>query len=87
MAIPLEIVAAVIGHEAGGRETRTLVRHYVRTDLLDRKGVALQAWERRLLEIVEGKTLTSNITYLAESRSAADLTRTPVTGFPTDAIA
>jgi integrase len=37
MAIPLELVAAVIGHEAGGRETRTLVRHYVRTDLLARK--------------------------------------------------
>ncbi|MGB8563041.1 MAG: hypothetical protein WCD83_06460, partial [Pseudolabrys sp.] len=37
MAIPLELVAAVIGHEADGRETRTLVRHYVRTDLLARK--------------------------------------------------
>src|SRR5262245_15979318 len=52
LSIQLEIVAAVIGHEAGGRETRTLVRHYVRTDLLERKKFALQAWERRLLEII-----------------------------------
>jgi integrase len=32
MGIALDLVAAVIGHEAGSRETRTLVRHYVRTD-------------------------------------------------------
>src|SRR5262249_51263818 len=68
-AIPLEVGAAVIGNEAGGRETRTLIRHYVRTDLLDRKKLALKAWERRLLEIVEGKSLTANVTYLAEGRA------------------
>ena len=33
MGIGLDLVAALIGHEAGGKETRTLVRHYVRTDL------------------------------------------------------
>jgi hypothetical protein len=32
--------------------------------------LALQAWERRLLEIIEGKTLTNNITYFAEGRAA-----------------
>ena len=31
------LIAAVVGHEAGGRDTRTLVRHYVRTDLIERK--------------------------------------------------
>ena len=41
MAIPLEVVAAVIGHDSGGRETRTLLRHYVRTDLVDRKKAGL----------------------------------------------
>ena len=35
MGIPLDLVAAVIGHEAGGKDTRTLVRHYVRTDLIE----------------------------------------------------
>lgn len=70
MAIPLEIVAAVIGHEAGGRETRTLIRHYVRTDLLERKKFSLRAWERRLLEIIEGKTPMDNIMHIAEGRAA-----------------
>ena len=37
MGVALDLVAAVVGHEAGGRETRTLVRHYVRTDLIERK--------------------------------------------------
>jgi len=70
MAIPLELVAAVIGHEAGGRETRTLVRHYVRTDLLNRKKSCLEAWERRLSEIIEGKSLQGNVAYLADPRAA-----------------
>ena len=70
MAIPLELVAAIIGHEAGGRETRTLVRHYVRTDLLDRKKCTLEAWERRLSEIIEGKSLPRNVAYLTDTRAA-----------------
>ena len=37
LGISLDLVAAIIGHEAGGRDTRTLVRHYVRTDLIERK--------------------------------------------------
>ena len=32
MGFSLDLVAAVIGHEAGQRETRTLVRHYIRSD-------------------------------------------------------
>jgi len=70
MAIPLELVAAVVGHEAGGRETRTLVRHYVRTDLLDRKRVVLEAWDRRLSEIVKGKLPSGNVTHLAGAQAA-----------------
>ena len=70
MAIPLELVAALIGHEAGGRETRTLVRHYVRTDLLNRKKSCLEAWERRLSEIIEGKSLAGNVAYFADTRAA-----------------
>jgi integrase len=70
MAMPLELVAAVIGHEAGGRETRTLVRHYVRTDLLDRKKLALEAWDRRVRGIIEGAALTGNVSYFTEGRAA-----------------
>ena len=70
MAIPLELVAAVIGHEAGGRETRTLVRHYVRTDLLARKKTTLESWEHRLLEIIEGKLQTGKLVYLVNGHAA-----------------
>jgi integrase len=70
MGIALDLVAAVIGHEAGSRETRTLVRHYVRTDLLDRKRSCLEAWQRRLSEITEGKSVRGNVTQLADTRAA-----------------
>jgi len=48
-------VAAIVGHEAGGKDTRTLVRHYVRTDLIERKAHALRAWDERLQNIVAGR--------------------------------
>jgi integrase len=54
MGIPLELVAVVVGHEAGGKETRTLVRHYVRTDLIERKVHVLRTWDVRLQDIVAG---------------------------------
>lgn len=70
MAIPLELVAAVVGHDAGGRETRTLVRHYVRTDLLDRKRTVLEAWDGRLLEIIKGQLPSGKIAYLTGAQAA-----------------
>jgi integrase len=54
MGIALDLVAAVVGHEAGGKDTRTLVRHYVHSDLIDRKAHALRAWDARLKTIVTG---------------------------------
>src|SRR5262249_681309 len=55
MGIALDLVAAVVGHEAGGKETRTLVRHYVRTDLIERKVHVLRSWDERLQNIVAGR--------------------------------
>ena len=55
MGVSLDIVAALIGHEAGGRNTRTLVRHYIRTDLVGRKTPVLEAWDKRLLDAVAGR--------------------------------
>jgi integrase len=55
MGVTLDLVAAVVGHEAGGKETRTLVRHYVRTDLIERKLHVLRAWDERLQDIVAGR--------------------------------
>jgi integrase len=55
MGIALDLVAAIVGHESGGKETRTLVRHYVHTDMLERKALALKAWDDRLRGIVMGE--------------------------------
>lgn len=55
LGIPLDLVAAILGHEAGGRNTRTLVRHYIRTDLIERKIHALRLWNERLQDIVSGR--------------------------------
>jgi integrase len=63
MGVALELVAAIVGHEPGGKDTRTLVRHYVRTDLLERKEHALRAWDARLRAIVSGEE-GSNVIHL-----------------------
>jgi integrase len=55
MGVALDVVAAVIGHESGGKDTRILRRHYVHTDLLERKTHALKAWDERLRAIVTGE--------------------------------
>jgi integrase len=54
MGVALDLVGAIVGHESGGKDTRTLVRHYVRTDLLDRKTHALKTWDERIKAIVTG---------------------------------
>ena len=63
MGVALDLVAAVVGHEAGGKETRTLIRHYVRTDLIDRKSHALRAWDERLQRIVTGREAANVIQF------------------------
>jgi integrase len=55
MGIALDLVAAIVGHEAGARETRVLMRHYVHSDMLERKAQALQVWDERLRAIVAGE--------------------------------
>jgi integrase len=58
MGVPLDLVAAVVGHQSGGKDTRTLVRHYVRTDLIERKAQALKMWDERLKAIVSDEEAT-----------------------------
>ena len=55
MGVALDLVAAIVGHELGGKDTRTLVRHYVHSDMLERKAHALQVWDERLKGIVAGR--------------------------------
>ena len=61
MGIPLDLVAAIVGHESGGKDTRTLVRHYVHSDMLERKAHALRAWDERLRQIVSGEARPANV--------------------------
>jgi integrase len=60
MGQPLDLVATVIGHDSGGKNTRTLVRHYVRTDLIERKLYVLRLWDERLQDIIAGR-VASNV--------------------------
>jgi hypothetical protein len=60
MGVALDLVAAVVGHGGGSRETRTLVRHYVRTDLIVRKAQILSGWDERVQSIVTGGKATKN---------------------------
>ena len=66
LGIAYELVAAVLGHEVGAREVKTLIRHYVRTDLLERKTKALRAWDMKLRQIICGGTFPENVAYLAK---------------------
>jgi integrase len=44
MGGPLDPVAAVVGHEAGGKEPRTLVLRYDHSNLVERKIQVFRAW-------------------------------------------
>ena len=53
MGIALDLVAAIVGHELGGKETRTLVRHYVRSDMLERKGSGHRGYAEKMIDWLE----------------------------------
>jgi integrase len=54
LGLPLDIIAAVIGHEPGGKDVRVLVKHYLHDEFVERKAHALRAWDARLKTIVTG---------------------------------
>ncbi|WP_444851215.1 tyrosine-type recombinase/integrase [Neoaquamicrobium sediminum] len=55
LGIALDTIAAVVGHQRGSRDTRTLVKHYSRPKLDERIEAALSAWDRHLGDIIEGR--------------------------------
>lgn len=67
LGIALDTIAAVVGHQRGTRETRTLIRHYSRPQLDDRIETALKAWDARLTEFIEGTTQVDNVVRLPVS--------------------
>jgi integrase len=52
LGLPLELVARIVGHTAGGAQTSTLVRHYVHDEFLDRKALGLAEWDPKLRSIL-----------------------------------
>ena len=64
MGLALDQVAAVIGHDASERDTRTLIRHYAPGDLIDAKTNALTLWDARLREIITGVEPADNVLHL-----------------------
>jgi integrase len=71
LGISFELVAAILGHETGNANTRILSRHYVRTNLVEQKRVALAAWDRRLSEIIVSQTVPTNVVQLSDVMRAA----------------
>jgi integrase len=57
MGISRELIGAIVGHSVDdqGRSVQTLLRHYLKSDLLDRKRVALERWDARVREILSGE--------------------------------
>jgi hypothetical protein len=49
-----------------GKNTRTLVKHYVRSDLIPQKIVALEAWDDRLDGIIDNRHRQNNVFSLAQ---------------------
>jgi integrase len=55
LGIPLDTIAAVVGHQRGSRDTRTLVRHYSRPQLNDRIENALSSWDKHLRKVIASR--------------------------------
>jgi integrase len=70
LGIPLETIARVIGHEAGGVATRTLVAHYVSAEFIEQKTAALLKWDARLRSIITGEMPAFNVVPFTELRQA-----------------
>ena len=71
LGISYELVAAILGHEGGEKSVKTLLKHYVRTDQVDRKRVALEAWDARLRNIIAGNAVPQNVVLLDVMRREA----------------
>jgi integrase len=71
LGVPYEVVAAVLGHEVGSASVRILTRHYIRTDFVERKRSALEAWDSKLRKIVTAEELTANEVVPSSSSSCS----------------
>lgn len=62
--VPRDVIGAIVGHGAeGGSISRTLIRHYLKSDLIARKTAALEKWDAQLKAIIANE-LTDNVVHL-----------------------
>ena len=59
IGIALDTISAIVGHSDadGSRGARTLIRHYLKSDLVARKAQGLEIWDAHLAPSVAGKIL------------------------------
>lgn len=69
LGLSLDIVAAIVGHSAGGVQAQTLVKHYVHSDFIDRKAIALASWDARMRAIISGEKSTGAIIPMRRNNS------------------
>jgi integrase len=61
LGTPFDLIGAILGHETGNANVRVLSRHYLRTDLIDRKRNAMIVWDDRLSDIIAGRATGNTI--------------------------
>jgi integrase len=67
LGIALDTIAALVGHQRGTKDTRTLVRHYSRPRLDKRVEAALAAWAAYLGGVIEDRHKVENVVRIAAS--------------------
>ena len=59
-----DVIGAIIGHEGGGgRAARTLIKHYIKSDLIARKKKALETWDEQLKDIIANEPAGNVVQY------------------------
>jgi integrase len=63
VGIGRDAISAIVGHSDadGSRGARTLIRHYLKSDLVARKAKALAIWEAHLGAVVAGEVPVDNV--------------------------
>ena len=63
IGIARDTISAIVGHSDadGSRGARTLIRHYLKSDLIARKAKGLAIWEAHLGAIVAGEVPVDNV--------------------------
>ena len=62
LGIAKDVIGAIVGH--GGEDeksARVLIRHYLKSDLIERKRRALEIWDAHLNSIISGQIPVDNV--------------------------